>query len=237
VFSRVVALIGTAALAGCVSTPPLGSKDGSVQIAGEMNLPPPSELDQVAEARSALIGPQDKLSIDVWGVEGLSRQLQVDASGAISVPLAGTLDVAGKKSQQVAEELRSRLLRYVKDPIVTVNVQEALSRTLTIDGEVEEPGNYPVMNNMTLLRAIAAAKGESNLSNPKDVVVFRTVNGQRMAALYNVAAIRRGNYEDPKVYPNDLIVVGESGRERLLQYALQIGPALVTPLIYILSSR
>jgi polysaccharide export outer membrane protein len=232
---RVLLLIGVAGLAGCGSAPPIGST-GVVSMADAAGLPSPSELDQVAETRTSLIGPQDKLIVDVWGVQNLSREVQVDAGGSISMPLAGTLQVAGLNPAQVAEELRSRLLTYVKDPLVTVNVQEALSRTLTVDGAVEEPGNYPVMNNMTLLRAIAAAKGESELSNPAEVVIFRSVNGQRMAALYNVGAIRRGNYADPKVYPNDTIVVGESGRKRLLQYAVQLGPALLTPLVYILNA-
>jgi len=116
-----------------------------------------------------------------------------------------------------------------------VNVQEALSRTLTVDGQVKEPGNYPVMNNMTLIRAVAAAKGEENLTNSSEVVIFRTVAGKHMAAVYNLGAIRRGVYQDPLVYANDKIVVGESAKKRMMQYAVQIGPALVTPLIYILT--
>ena len=235
-FLRILMLAGTVALAGCSQKPPL-QPGGAVAITDATSLPAPSQQDQIAEVRPSLVGPQDRLTIDVWGVPDLSRELQVDASGAISVPLAGTMQVAGMEAPQIADELSDRLARYVKDPVVTVNVQEALSRTLTVDGEVMEPGNYPVMNNMTLIRAIAAAKGESEFSDSEDVVIFRTVAGQRMAALYNLAAIRRGVYEDPKVYPNDTIVVGESGTKRLLQYLVQIGPALVTPLIYILSNN
>ena len=230
---RILLLSGLVALAGC-GTPQLVSTP-AVSVTDAARLPAPSETDEIAALRPSLIGPQDKLQVDVWGVPDLSREVQVDASGAISVPLAGRMQVAGLDPARVAEELRSRLVRYVKDPIVSVNVQEALSRTLTVDGQVTEPGNYPVMNNMTLLRAIAAAKGESDYSNPQDVVIFRVVDGQHLAALYNVGAIRRGAYEDPQVYPNDTIVVGESARKRLLSYVMQVGPALVTPLIYVLS--
>jgi len=234
VFLRATALLALMALAGCGS-PPIVSTS-AVAVTDAQHLPPPSDTDQIAGLRPSLIGPQDKLQIDVWGVPDLSRVVQVDSGGSISVPLAGRLDVAGKEPDDVAEMLRSRLVRYVKNPVVSVNLQEALSRTLTVDGQVKEPGNYPVMNNMTLIRAIAAAKGADELAKSDEVVIFRTVSGKHMAAVYDLGAIRRGVYEDPLVYANDTIVVGESAKRRMLQYAVQIGPALVTPLIYVLTA-
>jgi len=233
VFLRSTALVTVIALTACGSAPIVSTPAVAVTNASE--LPPPSDADQIAGLRRTLIGPQDKLQIDVWGVPDLSRMVQVDSGGTISVPLAGRIQVAGMEPDDVAEVLRARLVRYVKNPVVSVNVQEALSRTLTVDGQVKEPGNYPVMNNMTLIRAVAAAKGEENLANSSEVVIFRTVAGKHMAAVYNLGAIRRGVYEDPLVYANDTIVVGESAKKRMMQYAVQIGPALVTPLIYILT--
>ena len=56
-----------------------------------------------------------------------------------------------------------------------------------------------------------------------------------MAGLYNLRAIRRGNYEDPEVFANDVVVVGNSRGRQLFKDGLQLLPAIVTPLIYILT--
>jgi polysaccharide export outer membrane protein len=81
------------------------------------------------------------------------------------------------------------------------------------------------------MRAVAAAKGATDYAKLQDVVVFRTVDGKPLAALYNLAAIRRGIYADPQIYPNDVVIVGDSQARRLFQQLLQIGPLLTTPII------
>jgi polysaccharide export outer membrane protein len=58
-----------------------------------------------------------------------------------------------------------------------------------------------------------------------------------MAALYNLKSIRRGVYNDPEVFANDVVVVGDSQARRLFKDALQVTPALLTPLIYILQTN
>ena len=67
-----------------------------------------------------------------------------------------------------------------------------------------------------------------------DVVVLRTVNGRKMAGLYNVDAIRRGAYDDPAIYANDVIVVGDSPQRRLFRDLVSLSPVLAAPLIAIL---
>jgi polysaccharide biosynthesis/export protein len=87
------------------------------------------------------------------------------------------------------------------------------------------------------MRAVAVAKGTAEFAKLDDVVIFRTVNGQKMAALYNLKAIRRGVYNDPEVFANDVVVVGDSQARRLFKDALQIAPTLLTPLVYILDNN
>jgi len=137
-------------------------------------------------------------------------------------------------SDQIAAKLRGT---YIRDPQVTVNLEESSNQKFTIDGQVTEPGSYAVVGNMSLMRAVAAAKGTSEFARLDDVVVFRTVEGKPMAALYNLSAIRRGLYADPKIYPNDVVVVGDSKQRRVLQQVLQIAPLLTTPLVIALERR
>jgi polysaccharide export outer membrane protein len=62
-------------------------------------------------------------------------------------------------------------------------------------------------------------------------VVFRTVGGKQMAALYNIEGIRRGNYPDPEVFANDVVVVGDSPARRLFKDLVGASALITTPLI------
>ncbi len=211
--------------------------NASIKVVQSGALPTPDRRDIVGEDRPYLIGPFDKLVIDVFGIEDLSKkEVQTDASGRISFPLAGVVEAAGRTPGELETMLAQRLrAAYVRDPQVTVNLKETVSQVVTVDGEVKEPGLYPVVGRMTLMRAIATAKGTAEFAKLDDVVIFRTVQGQRMAGLYNLKAIRRGNYGDPEVFANDVVVVGDSKGRRLFKDGLQLLPALVTPLIYVLT--
>jgi len=65
-------------------------------------------------------------------------------------------------------------------------------------------------------------------------VILRTVGNQRMAGLYNVEAIRRGTYDDPPVFANDVIIVGDSPQRRLFRDFVSLSPLLAAPLIAVL---
>jgi polysaccharide export outer membrane protein len=125
----------------------------------------------------------------------------------------------------------------VRNPDVTVSVKEVSSQNYTIDGEVVTPGLYPVVGKMSLMRAVASARGSTEFAKLEDVVVFRTVNGQRMAALYDLKQIRRGVYNDPDIYANDVIVVGNSQARRIFKDFIQVSPLLAGPLIAILQNN
>lgn len=227
VLSVAVALFAT----GCSKSIPLES-NGTVRVTKYDALPPPTGADYAATNRPYAIGALDKLTVTVFGIADLSGKVQVDASGRVAVPLAGSIEAGGMSPDSLGREIESRLrARYVRDPHVTVNVDEALSQVVTIDGQVREPGLYPVVGNMTLLKAVATAKGPTDFAKLEDVVIFRTVGSQRLAALYNLGAIRRGVYADPAIYPNDVVVVGDSNGRRMFKDFLQLVPLLTTPLI------
>lgn len=228
-------LAAVALLAACATTPRLQPGPHLTLIEASA-LPPPVGALGPSQERIYRIGPFDKLAINVFGVQELSQTVQVDAAGSISLPLAGSLDVSGKQPHEVADELAARLRgRYVREPQVTVNVEETVSQVVTVDGQVREPGLYPVVGRMTLMRAIATAKGTSEFARLEDVVIFRRVGEQEMAALYNLAAIRRGHYPDPEVFAHDVIVIGDSPSRRLFRDILQAAPLALTPLVALIN--
>jgi polysaccharide export outer membrane protein len=229
-------------MTGCSEGPHLALPAGqytSVQpIAGAGGLPVPGRADLVPEGRPYLIGPFDKLRIEVYGIDELSRDVQADSSGQISFPLVGAVHAMGKTPQELATEIAAGLRsHYVRDPRVTVNLTESVSQVVTVDGEVHQPGQYPVVGRMTLVRAIANARGTTEFARQGNVLIFRQAGGQQLVGLYNLEAIRRGLYPDPEIYPNDVIVVDESRARRLFQSLVQLAPTLAAPLIAVLQTR
>ena len=231
---KALVIVAAVTLTACGSSAPIGGE--GLEVTSWGTFPPPHRVDLTTDNRPYLIGAFDKLRIDVFGVEELSGEIQADASGRISLPLAGTIEAGGRTPSEVADQIARRLRDgYIRDPQVSVNLVGTISQVVAVEGEVEKPGVYPVLGKMTLLRAIAGAEGTTDFAELDNVIIFRTVDGQRMAGVYNLGAIRRGNYPDPEVYANDVVVVGESQSRRLFRDILQAAPAVVTPLIYILT--
>lgn len=219
-------------LSACAHREKLVSTPSLTVVQNMEGLPAPSRADLVAADRPSLVGPLDTINVDVFGLPDFSRELQVDASGRIQMPLIGTVDARGKTAEELARAIAAALsARYVRDPQVSVNIKNSVSQVVTVDGQVTEPGLYPVTNQMTLMRAIASAKGLAEYAKLDDVVILRTVGAQRMAGLYNIGQIRRGAYADPPIYANDVIVVGDSPGRRLFRDFISLTPLLSAPLI------
>lgn len=230
-----VSIIIAASLAGCAGTPPPQSSAQLTVIPDSQGLPAPSRGDLAAADRPALIGPLDTINVDIFNVPELSREMQVDASGRISMPLIGTVDARNKTADELARTIEASLQgRYIRNPQVTVNIRSSVSQVVTVDGEVKDPGLYPVTNQMTLMRVIASAKGLSEFAKQEQVVILRTVENQRMAGLYDIGAIRRGAYADPAIYANDIVIVGDSPQRRLFRDVIATAPLIVAPLVAIL---
>jgi polysaccharide biosynthesis/export protein len=223
-----------ACVAGCAGTPPPQSSAQLTVLTDSQELPAPVRGDLTAADRPALIGPLDTIAVDVFNVPELSREMQVDASGRIAMPLIGTIDARGKTGGELADEIEGALRgRYVRNPQVTINIKSSVSQVVTVDGEVKDPGLYPVTNQMTLMRVIASARGLSEFAKAEQVVILRTVDDRRMAGLYDLGAIRRGAYADPAIYANDVVMVGDSPTRRLFRDVVSLAPLLAAPLVAI----
>lgn len=228
-------VLAALALVGCGGRVPLRSTASLTVIDSAQALPEPVRADMMAGDRLALIGPLDTIRIEVFGVPELSRQMQVDAAGGIAMPLIGTIGAGGKTASELAGDVASALRgRYVRDPNVTVNISSSVSQVVTVDGQVFEPGLYPVTNQMTLMRAVASAKGLTEFAKPEDVVILRSVSGRKLAGLYNLGAIRRGLYEDPAIYANDVVIVGDSPQRRMFRDVVGLAPLLASPIVALL---
>lgn len=223
------------ALTGCAGQKALGGSP-AITVVQESSLRAPDGSAAETADRTYRVGPRDKLLVDVFGIEELkARDFETDGTGQLALPLAGRIDANNKTLAELEAEVVQKLRQaYVRNPQVSINVREINSRTVTVDGSVREPGPYPAVSDLTLMRAIARAKGVTEYAKMDDVVVFRTVEGKQMVALYNLGAIRRGAYSDPPLFADDVVVVGESQGRRLFQSIVQAGALVTAPIVALL---
>lgn len=165
------------------------------------------------------VGANDLLEIEVLNLENGKRTVRVNAAGYITLPLIGAVTVAGLTQQQVEEHVGGLYgQKYLQNPQVSVFIREFTTQRITIDGAVARPGIYPIVGQMTLIRALALAGGFGQIANSTEVKIFRQGDkGERQVATFDIERIRAGTHEDPPIRGDDLIVVQRDATRALLK--------------------
>jgi polysaccharide biosynthesis/export protein len=177
--------------------------------------------------RDYRVGPLDLLTVDVFGLPDLKREVRVSATGDFSLPLAGTLHAQGLTLIELQGEIAKRLgEKYLENPQVSVFVKEYVSQRVTIEGAVRMPGVMALSGRTSLLQLVAMAGGPDREANLKGVVVYRSIGERRRAAVFDLRKIRNGELLDPEVLANDVVVVDYSGSRSALRDFLQSTPLL-----------
>lgn len=157
-------------LAGCGSAPPEISYG-----------PAPSENKKLLVA-NYLIGVDDKVQVDVWKHPDLSISVPVRPDGMISVPLIGEVLAGGRSPKEVANEIRTRLSEFIKQPNVAVILielrsHEYLSR-VRVTGSVRSPMSITYRQGMTILDVVLAAGGLNDFASANGTKLFRRIDGK-----------------------------------------------------------
>ena len=170
----------------------------------------PATPPAVPPAEEYRIGPSDLLEISVFQVKELDRTVRVNSRGLISLPLVGALNAAGMTGNELEDQIAAKLQEnYLQNPQVSVFIKEFTSQRVTIEGQVEKAGIFPITGNTTLLQALALAGGVKELAE-QTVNVFRlTGEGTRQMLAYDIDRIRAGGIVDPTLKNNDIVVVGK----------------------------
>ena len=168
------------------------------------------------------VGPNDLLDIEVLNLEGGKRTVRVNAAGSVTLPLIGSIVVAGLTQEQVESHIGSLYgEKYLQNPQVSVFIREFTTERITIDGAISKPGIYPLVGQMTLLRVIALAGGFGSIANRNEVKLFRNgEKGERVVATFDIDKIRSGQDPDPPIRGDDLIVVQRDSARALLNDSL-----------------
>jgi polysaccharide export outer membrane protein len=159
----------------------------------------PADLQQLkAEAAAApRLQAGDKIGVTVYGENSLSGQYQIDPTGFVSLPLAGTIKAAGLTQHLLEQEIANHLSSgFLKNPRVTVSISEF--RQFYILGEVGHPGAFPYTSGLNVKSAIATAGGTTYRANESTILIQHA--GQSEMRAYDAS-------EPIPILPGDIIEI------------------------------
>jgi polysaccharide export outer membrane protein len=157
---------------------------------------------------SYIIGASDVVTVTVFKEPTLSSSLLVRPDGMISLPLLGDINAAGKTPLQLADEVTTKLKKFIQDPNVTVILSQMNSKKVYLIGEIGKTGPLEMTPGMTLLQAIATAGGLTPYANTKKIYILRTVDGKQQKIFVKYKQALRGDSSlNLHLNPGDTIVV------------------------------
>ena len=207
---------------------PIDTRIGVFQPAASATGQAPSAQNQagptISLAKDYRIGPNDLLDVEILDLdkENAKRTVRVNAAGSVSLPLIGSIVLAGLTAQQAESAIAERYgEKYLQNPQVSVFIKEFTTERITVDGAVVKPGIYPLTGQITLLLALALAGGFGAIPNTSEVKLFRVnEKGERQVATFDVDLIRAGTNDDPVIKGDDLIVVQRDSKRILFKDSL-----------------
>jgi polysaccharide biosynthesis/export protein len=176
----------------------LGAQNTAPRDANPTPASRPSESAGAAapvDSNSFKVGPADVLNVRVWHEQEFSGPVSVHPDGKITLPLVGDLAVAGMTPAQIEQVVAQALTKYVVKPLVTVTVQEVLSKKYYLDGEIARSGEYPLVAPTTVLEAISRAGGLRDFANEKKIYILR---GDKRI-LFNYKDVIHGKHMDQNI--------------------------------------
>jgi polysaccharide export outer membrane protein len=163
---------------------------------------------QTNAERDYIIGPGDKLRIEVYKDTQLSQSLQVRPDGKITLPLIGDLVATGLAPMALRDDIAKRLKEFITNPSVTVIVVEASAATAYVVGEVNSPGAVTLQGGqLTVLQALALAGGLKDFADSKNIRVLRKSITGTQTIEFNYKEAIRGNGQPVYLRPGDTVVV------------------------------
>ena len=146
------------------------------------------------------LGPEDNLNIIVYGEDSLSGEYTVSDTGNLDLPLIGNITVMGCNIDEAEAKIREKYAAgYLVNPSISTEIKSY--KPFYITGEVQRPGHFDYVTDMTIIKAVALAGGFTYRADKKNVEVLK--NHYSTGPIYKSSKV-----EDP-VHPGDVIIIKE----------------------------
>jgi protein involved in polysaccharide export with SLBB domain len=160
---------------------------------------------------STTLGPGDVFTLDMVGEKELPREFQVASDGTVDLPYVHRLRVMGLEPQEVAAAVREQLIaqKILTNPSIIVSVREYNSKRITVLGQVQRPGSFPLTPGMTLVQAVSNAGGLNAIANGERVNLTRKDKQGATTVVLSFDSITEGRSPDLPLQAGDQIYVNE----------------------------
>ena len=175
---------------------------------------PPAPAAAASPDYKYVIGPLDTVNIIVWRNPELSMAVPVRPDGRISTPLVEDVPALGKDPAQLARDLEKALSKYIRDPVVTVivnNFNGPLNEQIRVIGEAAKPQAVAYRQSMTLLDVMIVVGGLTDFANGNKAVLVRGSEQGKQYSVRLADLIRRGDISaNVDVRPGDVLIIPQS---------------------------
>lgn len=167
------------------------------------------------------VGPPDQLNITILPDPIIEREVIVRPDGMISVDLIGDIAAGGRTTEEIAEDIQTRIARFKRDARVTVALGAALSAEVTVLGEVNNPSTFPLTRQTRLVETIGTVAGVTLFAAKSRIRVIRYTDGGTQVLIADLEAIEKGDLSTNfLLHGGDLVIVPPSNWASV-GYALQ----------------
>lgn len=160
------------------------------------------------------IGAMDTLNVVVWRNPELSATVTVRPDGRISIPLVENVVAAGKQPGDLSREVEAALSKFIRDPVVTVivnNFQGVTTEQIRIVGEAAKPQSVAFRQNMTLLDVMIQAGGLTDYADGNNAVLVRGAEQSKSYSIRLKDLLKRGDISaNVEIKPGDIIIIPQS---------------------------
>jgi polysaccharide export outer membrane protein len=158
-----------------------------------------------------LIGPGDLIEVSVYGASDYIKDVRVRSTGEITLPMAGTLKVGGLTPAQAEALIAKRLVDgdFFNNPRVSVIEKETVTQGVSVLGEVQKPGVYPLPGPRKLFDAISAAGGTTPRAGNTVSIMHRS--DSQKSEIVTLSYGKSSDQSNVYVYPGDTVVVSKAG--------------------------
>jgi protein involved in polysaccharide export with SLBB domain len=177
-----------------------------------------------------VVGPGDQLIIQMWGQVTLNGRFLVDRSGSIFVPQVGSIHVAGVKSDEMHDFLKSQVGRVFRNFDLNVNLGQLRSIQVFVVGQARRPGSYTISSLSTLTNALFATGGPTPQGSLRHIQLKRDGKVVVDFDLYDLL-LRGDKSKDEKLLPGDVIYIPPVGPQ------IAVSGSVNKPAIYELKSQ
>jgi len=168
---------------------------------------------EISSLSPFVLGSGDKISISIWRNDNLNRNIQIDPSGYIYIPLAGEIKAAGLTIAQLRKEIASQLSKCIINPQVDINVTSITSQRVYVLGEVKRPGAFTLNRRIMAFEAISQAGGFTSDANEGKVLLLRDENSAPKVCALNLdirKIVNNKAYENIFLKSGDILYVPPS---------------------------